>query len=115
VRTVRLILRFSVYIGIFLYELVKANFQVARAVLSPGLRFRSAALRYKSRTRTIPELMVLTNSITLTPGTLVMDADMESGEILIHVMSAESADKVRDDIYESLEKRMLWAMRGEKE
>jgi multicomponent Na+:H+ antiporter subunit E len=103
----------AVYLAFFLYEMVKANFQVVKAVLSPRFTFRSAAIRYKSKIKTIPELVTLTNSITLTPGTLVVDANPHNGEILIHVMSAESSEQIKDELHRSLEKKLLWAMRGE--
>jgi len=109
---IRFVARFSVYMVFFVYEMIKANFQVVKAVLSPRFNFRSAAIRYSSKTKTMSELVVLTNSITLTPGTLVVDANPENGEILIHVMSAESSEQIKDELHRSLEKKLLWAMRG---
>ncbi len=109
----RFLARISIYLAFFLYELIKANFQVVKAVLSPRFKFRSAAIRYSSKTKTLPELIALTNSITLTPGTLVVDANPENGELLIHVMSAESSEQIKDELHRSLEKKLLWAMRGD--
>jgi multicomponent Na+:H+ antiporter subunit E len=104
--------RFSIYMCFFLYEMVKANFLVVKLVLSPRVRFRSAAIRYSSQTKTMTELILLTNSITLTPGTLVMDVNPKTGEMLVHVMSGESVEQIKEDLHNSLEKRLLWAMRG---
>ena len=67
------------YAGAFLYELILSNLQVARMVLSPRLNFQSAAIRYRSQMKTPAELVLITNSITLTPGTLVMDANLRTG------------------------------------
>jgi multicomponent Na+:H+ antiporter subunit E len=106
-------IRLGVYGGFFLLEVFKANFLVVKLVFSPRFHFKSAAIRYQSHVKTTAELVLLANSITLTPGTLVMDADLKTGEFLIHVMSGESAEQIYISIFESLEKRLLWALRGE--
>lgn len=108
-------LRLIRYAGSFLYELAVSNWQVARMVLSPGFNFRSAAIRYRSKMKTPTEMILITNSITLTPGTLVMDANLESGEILVHVMSAESPDAVRRSLDTFPETKALRALRGEED
>lgn len=110
----RLVARCSVYLVFFLYEIIKANLQVVKAVLAPRFNFRSAAIRYRSKTKTVPELIMLANSITLTPGTLVVDGNPETGELLVHVMSAESSDQIKQELHRSLEKRLLWALREER-
>ena len=111
-RHVALAGRFAVYGLIFLKELLVANFQVARMVLSPRLRFKSAAISFRSGMKTNAEMVVITNSITLTPGTLVMDANARSGVILVHAMSAESEDQIKSALKSFPEEKALWAFRG---
>jgi multicomponent Na+:H+ antiporter subunit E len=105
-------LRGFVYAYHFVIELIKANFQIVKLVFSPKLNFKSAAIKYKANVKTDAELILLTNSITLTPGTLVMDANLPKGEILVHVMTAESTDQIKKDLHQSLERRVLWTTRG---
>jgi len=103
--------KFLIYLCVFIWELLKANMQVAYLVLSPRFRFKSAAIRYKTKVKTVPEMILLSNSITLTPGTLVMDAHLDKGELLVHVMSTESTEKIKKDIEEKLEKKVIWTLR----
>ena len=107
-----IVTRLLVYGVFFLAELVKANFQVVRWVLSPRMTFHSAAIRYPSRAKTTTEILILANSITLTPGTLVVDVNPATGEMLVHAMLADDAEQVRRDLYTALERRLLWALRG---
>lgn len=107
-----LIFRSVGYFFIFLYELIKANFQIAVLVLSPRFKFKSAAVRIHSKMKSNAELILITNSITLTPGTLVMDADLSSGHILVHVMSVESTDQIRRELNVFPESKVLWLTRG---
>ena len=113
-KTARRIMRFTAYAAFFLRELVVANVQMARLVLSPGLRFHAAALRVNTRVATTAELVLVTNSITLTPGTLVMDVDLARREILVHAMSAVAVEAVRAGLADFPEGKALWAMRGER-
>lgn len=100
-----------VYFFLFVWELLKANFQVVRLVLSPRFNFKSAAIRYKTNVKTVSEMILLSNSITLTPGTLVMDANLKKGELLIHVMSADTTDSIKNELKRTLENRVIWALR----
>ena len=107
-----LVIRLVRYFFIFSYALVVANLQVAKAVLSPGFRFKSAAVRYQSKIKTPTELIFLTNSITLTPGTLVMDADLKTGVILVHVFSGESTEQIKKDLNKFPEEEVIRTLRG---
>jgi len=62
-----------VYIIVFLRELLKANFDVARRVISPSLPINPGIVKFKTNLKSDYAKMVLANSITLTPGTLTID------------------------------------------
>jgi len=111
-KTINTLFRFIGYFFIFLYELTIANLQIAKLVLSPRLNFKSAAVKYKSKMKTPVELILITNSITLTPGTLVMDADMKTGEIWVHVMAGDNVNQICRDLNKFPENKVLWATRG---
>jgi len=108
-RFFKLIFRLTIYFFIFFYELIRANFQIARLVLSPKFKFKSAAVKIPSKMRNKLEMILITNSITLTPGTLVMDADLKEGHILVHVMSGESLDQIKKDLARFPEEKVLKA------
>lgn len=91
------LVRFSVY---FLVLLVRSNLQIAWEILTPGFGMRPRFVRYDVTGLSETQLVALSNAITLTPGTLVIDArDTADGRkmLYVHSMYAEDRDAaVRD-------------------
>jgi len=87
------ILHFLVFVPVFLYEMVKANFQIARIVLNPKLPMNPQVLTAKTRLTTDAGKMLLANAITLTPGTLTVDA--QGDELIIHCV-CPTPEQVQD-------------------
>ncbi|MEW8037598.1 MAG: Na+/H+ antiporter subunit E [Candidatus Thiodiazotropha sp.] len=73
---------FLTYLGIFLLELIRANFDMARRVLSPSLPLRPGVVEVKTQLESSLGRLILANSITLTPGTLAVD--LRGDSILVH-------------------------------
>ena len=61
------------YLGVFLWELLLANMNVARIVFSPKIDIHPGIVKVHTRLKSRTGRLVLANSITLTPGTLVVD------------------------------------------
>ncbi len=74
------------YLGYFFYALVRANFDVARRVLTPALPIRPAVVEVQTRLQSRLGRLLLANSITLTPGTL--SVDVRGDRILVHWIDA---------------------------
>jgi len=70
------------YLGVFLAQLLKANLQLARLVLSPSLPIHPAVVEVRTGLRSSLGRILLANSITLTPGTLTVD--VQDDRILVH-------------------------------
>jgi multicomponent Na+:H+ antiporter subunit E len=62
-----------VYVAVFLAAVVRSNIDVIRRVLHPGLPVRPGIVRIETRLTSPLARMILANSITLTPGTFVVD------------------------------------------
>ncbi len=75
-------LRFLIYVPVFLWEMVKANLQIAAIVLHPRLPIAPRILKARTRLSSDGGKMLLANSITLTPGTLTVD--VRGDELWIH-------------------------------
>ena len=73
-----------------LVEIVKANIDVVRRVLSPSLPVSPTMLRVKASQKSDLGQVIYANSITLTPGTI--SVDVANGEILVHALSREGAE-----------------------
>ena len=69
----RVIYTYLLYLGLFLYELVKANINVMHYVYSPHIDIHPGIVEIKTRLQSPIGRLALANSITLTPGTLVVD------------------------------------------
>jgi len=61
------------YIFIFLWECIKANFDVAYRVLHPALPIKPGIVKVKLGIKSDIAKTMLANSITMTPGTIAMD------------------------------------------
>jgi len=62
-----------VYIIYFVWECVKANFDVAYRVLHPAMPVKPGILRVKLNLKGSMARTILANSITMTPGTISVD------------------------------------------
>jgi len=96
---------------IVLWDILVANFQVARIVVFyPRARIRSAWITVPIDLRTPEAISLLAGTITMTPGTLSADMSACGRALLIHALHAPDPDAVRDTIkarYESRLKRIF--------
>ncbi len=78
---------FLVYVPVFIWEMIRANIQIARVVVMPSLPIQPGILQYKTSLKSDISRMLLTSSITLTPGTLSVDFN---GDVLdIHCVNLD--------------------------
>ncbi len=75
-------------------EIMKSGWQVARIVLDPRLPISPTLVRLRPSQRTAVGLVTHANSITLTPGTITIEADHR--EFLVHALTREGAAGVVD-------------------
>jgi len=66
----------------FLIALIKANFDMARRVLSPALPLNPAVVEINTSLESSLGKLLLANSITLTPGTLTVD--VRDQRLIVH-------------------------------
>lgn len=72
-----------------LKEIVVSGWQVARIVLSPRLPVSPKLVRFKPSQKTTVGLVTHANSITLTPGTLTVEAEQDG--FLVHALTRAGA------------------------
>ncbi|HFE48224.1 MAG TPA: cation:proton antiporter [Chromatiaceae bacterium] len=70
------------YLAAFFVDLVVANYQLAKRILTPSLPIRPEIVEVHTRLRSPLGRMLLANSITLTPGTLTVD--VQDDRLLVH-------------------------------
>ena len=77
------------YLPYIVWEIIKANLDVAKIIISPTVKIQPKIIRVKASQRTIVGQVIYANSITLTPGTIT--CDMRDGEFVIHALTDDSA------------------------
>jgi multicomponent Na+:H+ antiporter subunit E len=88
----RRFIMFIRYIFTFLWEMIKANIHVAYIVMHPKLPIKPGIVKIKTKLTKDSAITVLTNSITLTPGTFTIDLNPEKKEIYIHWIDVGTTD-----------------------
>jgi len=87
----RIIVFLVVYLPIFVYQLVLANIDVARRVLSPKIPLNSGIVKIKTDLDGDFSKLTLANSITLTPGTLTID--VHGDELYVHCVDVKGKNE----------------------
>ena len=78
------------YLPVFFYYVIKANFDVAYRVLHPEMPINPGIVRVKTSLKTETGKTFLANSITLTPGTLTVD--IVGDYLYVHWINISTAD-----------------------
>jgi len=100
-------LRATAFLPYLLAEVVRANLEVAAVTLDPSLPIDPQLIEYEPGTSSPFEQAVLANAITLTPGTVTVDAD-EDG-LLVHALTAETRAGLESG---SLARAVAWVFHG---
>ncbi len=86
------VFKFIVYIPWLLWEIILANVEIAYLVLNPKPLIDPQLVRFKNNLKTDLGVVTLAHSITLTPGTVTVEANRE--EFVIHAIWQKSADGI---------------------
>jgi multicomponent Na+:H+ antiporter subunit E len=82
---------FLVYLPVFFYYVMKANFDVVYRALHPKMPIKPGIVKIKTNLKTDSGITALANSITLTPGTLTVDLNKD-GYLYVHWINVKSED-----------------------
>ncbi|WP_068302927.1 Na+/H+ antiporter subunit E [Pararhodobacter sp. CCB-MM2] len=95
------------YVFVVLYDIVKANIDVALIVLfKRRADLQPAWISVPLDIRTPEAITALAATITLTPGTVSCDLSENGHAILVHALHAPDPAAVRDDIKARYERRL---------
>ena len=99
------------FIFFFLYELTKANLEVAYEVLTPKHNMTPGIIKFPLDAETDFEITFLANLISLTPGTLSLDVSDDKKVLYIHSMYIKDRELFISGIKNGFEKRILEILR----
>ena len=106
-RYFRLVPRLISFILFFLYELIKANMQVAWEVGTPKFHMTPGIIGVPLDVTADWQITLLANLITLTPGTLSLDISEDRKVLYVHSIYIHDREVFIRDIKNGFEKRII--------
>ena len=82
---------FVVYVVVFVFYVIKANFDVAYRIIHPAMPIHPGIVKVKTTLKTRAGIAMLSNAIALTPGTLTVQAE-ENGDLYVHWINVKATD-----------------------
>ncbi|MFC4873001.1 Na+/H+ antiporter subunit E [Negadavirga shengliensis] len=99
------------FIFFFLYELIKANVQVAYDVITPRYYMKPGIIKIPLTAKSNLEITLLANLITLTPGTLSLDVSDDRKVLYVHAMYVNDKETFIANIKNGFERKLLEILR----
>lgn len=97
------------YIPWLIIRVLKSGIHVTRLILSPSLPIQPQLIEYPTELESEGEVVILGNSITLTPGTITVEVSAD--ELLVHAIDDESGRDLKEG---TLERKIGGAFRRRK-
>ncbi|MCH8535525.1 MAG: Na+/H+ antiporter subunit E [Flavobacteriaceae bacterium] len=107
----RIIPKLISFFFFFLWEVVKANIQVAYEVITPQNKMKPGIVALPLDAKTDTEITLLANLITLTPGTLSLDVSEDKKVLYIHSMYVHDKQDFIKEIKNGFERKLLEILR----
>ena len=85
------------YLGVLIWEIVKANAATLKLIVSPHTRVHPVIVRFRADLRTRTARVLLANSITLTPGTITVA--LEDNEYTVHCLDRRFGEGLADSSF----------------
>ncbi|MDT0687957.1 Na+/H+ antiporter subunit E [Autumnicola psychrophila] len=96
-----------IFMFYFLYELIKANLQVAYEVITPNFQMKPGIVKIPLDVKSNIGITLLANLISLTPGTLSLDVSNDRKVLYVHAMYVTDREEFIASIKNGFEKRIL--------
>jgi multicomponent Na+:H+ antiporter subunit E len=99
-------------IVMFNYELLVSSLAVAIDILTPRHRARPAIIEVPLDVKSDAGILLVTNLISLTPGTLSLDVSEDRKTLLVHAMFADDQEAIRRSLKDGMERWVIDAVEG---
>lgn len=99
------------FLFFFLYELLLANLEVAYDLITPRYYMKPGIIKFPLSAKTDLEITLLSNFISLTPGTMILDVSDDKKVLYIHVMYVKDREKFVQRVRDGFERRLLNILR----
>lgn len=106
----RIVLLLS-FICFYLMKLVQGSIQVAHAVLWSRQSLKPALLAVPLHAKSDIEILVLSNLLSMTPGTLSVDVAADRSTLFVHCILVNDPEALVREIKQNFERRVLEVLR----
>ncbi len=97
-----------IYVFVFVWAVIKSNIDVLLRVISPKLKIKPGIVKVKTQLKSPMARMILANSITLTPGTFIVDIKDDVFYVhWIEVCCTEDTERISKEIAGKFENLLL--------
>jgi len=86
------------FIPFYILKLVQSNIYIAYDILTPQQKSSPVIVEVPLQIQSDFSLLVFTNLITMTPGTLTLDIDDDKKNVLVHVLYSKSKEAAMYEI-----------------
>jgi len=100
-------LYFLAFLWLYISKVVQGSVQVGLLALAPRILLKPAFISIPLSGRSDLEILLLSNLISMTPGTLSVDIDEKRTQITVHCLNVDDQDAVIHEIKELFEKRVM--------
>jgi multicomponent Na+:H+ antiporter subunit E len=98
-----------VYWPWLIWQIVLSALRVTKLILDPKLPISPTLVKVNAQQQTSVGLVTYANSITLTPGTISIEASEKGNAIWVHAIERESAEGFEDD---EMNRKVAWFEKG---
>lgn len=98
IKPIRLLYYIPAFVVFYLSKLVQSNIQMAFVILSPKMKIGATFVEYPINVTSTAGLLLLSNLISMTPGTLSADMDANHKKLRVHVLSNSNTDTILNEI-----------------
>lgn len=88
------LLRLFYFIPFLVWEIISSSFRIAYLIIHPKMPIKTGIIKFRTNLPNMAAKVLLGNSITLTPGTVVLQ--IEKDEFLVHSLTSD-ADEAHID------------------
>jgi len=105
-KLLKLLYYIPAFLVFYLIKLLQSNFQMAYIILSPKMNTTAEFIEFPLEVKSSAGLLLLTNLVSMTPGTLSADISNDKKILLIHALLMSNDQNTVGEI-ESIQKRIL--------
>lgn len=95
-----------VYLGVLVWEIIKANIAIMKFVFKPGDDIEPKLVYFKSGLKGDVAKTALANSITITPGTITVWTNHEDDVFCVHAFDKSMAEGLDESVFVKRLKKM---------